>query len=534
MRIYKTNKAYYYKESILKNKVVKKRISKEEFNKIKKRQTLTKKGGMNPNVDNSNGPVNNVSNNGPVNNVDNNNGSKEILFETIQRLTLTEINELFKKNNHKTDLKELFDMYFNKSAFNFNRKYKVDIYFEKGFIGISNREITANQVIDEIYKYNRYKYINIFLNCLRILKMLSGQLTPVNRNVSNLHGKNRQFFNITDVILRDKHLFQAFQHNFNQIIYENVTVFSYKLLNTQIFGSIRSTIKHLILASDQNYYVTTLKKINSGKYGEIYECGINPHLCIKQFRHPEDKVIDNVKKVLSTIRNTNKDNEYHLMLYRPLCNISYPMNNIGDDEVNDNSLLILMNKYDSDLKKYVDDYSPDIITINSILNILMKQISTVNNISGMFTLDLKPENVLVNYDFEYNIIDVKLCDLDGFVINDELVNTPGYRNVFLKSKVANNICIKKKNLARLSNLEKDRLLSWYLGLIGLYCIMQPETAGFDNPQATLQTYIQAQPSNQSHNIMNFLNKISECLTPDIKKRRPFRNKNGKLNFFIFF
>ena len=54
MRVYKTNKGYYYKELILKKKVVKKRISKEEFNKIKKRQTLTKKGGMNPNVGNGN------------------------------------------------------------------------------------------------------------------------------------------------------------------------------------------------------------------------------------------------------------------------------------------------------------------------------------------------------------------------------------------------------------------------------------------------------------------------------------------------
>jgi serine/threonine protein kinase len=126
----------------------------------------------------------------------------------------------------------------------------------------------------------------------------------------------------------------------------------------------------------------------------------------------------------------DKNNVDYLLKYQPNKSImevfinSY-LKSIGNNSFlfpkyffihSDNSYFYIIEKYKSDLYKYFDILTSKniIMKFNEILKIQQFMMNAVKFLHGhkIIHTDLKPDNIVINYDNEYNITDMKIIDFD--------------------------------------------------------------------------------------------------------------------------
>ena len=237
----------------------------------------------------------------------------------------------------------------------------------------------------------------------------------------------------------------------------------------------RKFLPNKIIFKDQenNYYSTYLDKIEtSGVSGAVIYRTNNENILLKYNEGYDDQTF-NALQSLSV--------QPELMNYNPLKVYGNPqLTHEGREPC---GILIIMEKYSSDFETFIRDHlsnnmnkTQKIKLIKHILNETMKQIDVIlqlnesNNLSKYkyLPLDLKPANILIKTGNTNNSLDVKLCDLDGFIVfrresNQENIigNTPIQRPPELKH-LPRSISLKLINKSITSN----KLFSWYIGFIG--------------------------------------------------------------------
>lgn len=103
---------------------------------------------------------------------------------------------------------------------------------------------------------------------------------------------------------------------------------------------------------------------------------------------------------------------------------------------NDKSYFYIIEKYKSDLYKYFDILTSKniIIKFNEILRIQQFMMSAVKLLHShkIIHADLKPDNIVINYDNDYNITDMKVIDFDVSIFDAIPVELNNTYKLFIK------------------------------------------------------------------------------------------------------
>ena len=307
----------------------------------------------------------------------------------------------------------------------------------------------------------------------------------------------------------------------------------------------RNFLPNKIIFKDQenNYYFTYLERIETGGFsGAVIYRTNNENILLKYNQDYDDQTFN-------ALQTLSKQSE--LMNYNPLKVYGSPqLTHEGREPC---GILIIMEKYSCDFQTFITDNlskmnkTPKIKIIKHILNETMKQIDVIlklnesNNLSKYkyLPLDLKPANILIKTGNGNNILDVKLCDLDGFIvfkrpsnnkntIGNVLIQRPPELNSASDGRGRNRSII--LNLIN-SSITSNKLFSWYIGFIG-YMALNDKI--FDNlPEYLTGSQLQGElvTTNNTNNTSNLINEIKKCLNENPEERRNFYKENGEVNFF---
>lgn len=297
-----------------------------------------------------------------------------------------------------------------------------------------------------------------------------------------------------------------------------------------------SSVNYYLVFKDKKkciYYSTKLKPFlnhSRASLAILYE-NSNKKFIFKLIYYNED-LYDDIKKL-----NKNKN----LLGFNPLL-ITNPIQKITNPLQNSNCfILIIMEKYTMNFTKFIDIHSDKlkneayfknlIYILNEIMeqiDIILKSNDTTNIKKYKFLpLDLKPENIVIKTGNTNNILDVKLCDLDGFIIKKNFLNrieintTRPFTPPELKTIDFQNFNVK----AFFDRPNIYNIFSWYIGTLGYCALFDTSTHVFDNIDNSLLKLKKKDQNSSSSIEKRFIKQIIQCLHKDPKRRRNFYNFN---------
>jgi serine/threonine protein kinase len=228
----------------------------------------------------------------------------------------------------------------------------------------------------------------------------------------------------------------------NLIIDDNIL----KNNNSDLILNIINICKKKVNYINDNEMENILKKIDNNLYDKIYFLNNNDKLILNKdeslsflskfsYEKKNFKEIDNLNLKRGFITGITKNNKEYLLKYQPNKSVleiivnSFLKKNKSNyfliPEIffmnSDNSYFYIIEKYNTDLYKYFNilEDNNKILSFKDLLNITNFLINGILELhkNNIIHCDLKLENIIINYDSNYNITDLKIIDFDVAVFN---------------------------------------------------------------------------------------------------------------------
>jgi hypothetical protein len=323
-------------------------------------------------------------------------------------------------SNEKAILKETIDNILDK--YNSNKNI---------YSSLKSLEIYINKYLnDSLNKYINNKKINIILK--EIIELSNNSSNPklllyINKILFYLK-KNDKYINFGNIYKVFKSLLK------NKDIIQNSNIKS-------ILNIINKCKKNILIP--ENDLENILLKIDPNIYNYIYFLNNTDNLILDKeksllflsnfdYNKKDFKEIDNLNLKRGFIQGIIKNNKDYLLKYQPNKSVMEIILNCYLKKYNsdyfltpqlfymnsDNSYFYIIEKYNSDLYKYFNilEENNKILTFSRILYILKFLINSIAELhnNNIIHSDLKPENIVLNYDNNNieNILDLRVIDFD--------------------------------------------------------------------------------------------------------------------------
>jgi hypothetical protein len=395
--------------------------------------------------------------------------SENILFLELCKIPNIhfKIIKLFFNSDLKFDKEKSYKYIYNsfiRSSFeNIENNIKCIKYFVK-YLDNNEKTILKKTIHNILDKYNNNKiiysslkslsiYINKYLNDSLNKYINNKKINIILKEISELNNNSKLSLNINKIL-------HYINKNDKYINYSNIFKVFKKLLNNKdiidiIKNSNIKTILNIINKCKKNILIpdndfeNILLKTDPNIYDYIYFLNNDDNLILDKektllflsnfdYYKKNFKEIDNLNLKRGFIQGIIKDNKDYLLKYQPNKSVMEIILNCYLKKYNskyflipelfymngDNSYFYIIEKYNTDLYKYFNilEENNKILTFSKILYILKFLINSIVELhsNNIIHSDLKPENIVLNYDNNNigNILDLKVIDFDVGVFNN--------------------------------------------------------------------------------------------------------------------
>ena len=292
-----------------------------------------------------------------------------------------------------------------------------------------NKTIKETNKIDELLDI--LKNSDNFKRIIDYLKTLYNYIKPteyivdhgLNKN-NNKHQKLIEIINYIEAIIFNKSIIKN-----NNIYTLLVFLNKFKLQLNKPQNDLENILKNITQNIYKYVYFLNNKNLISDK-----ESALNFALSLDYFKK-DMKSIDNLNLKRGFIQGISHNDSNYLLKYQPNKSMLEIVVNCYLKSIDspyfltpkmffinsDNSYFYIIKKYDTDLNKYfgILDKNKKILTIDNILKIVKFIINGVNVLHNnkIIHSDIKLDNIVLNYDENFEITDLKIIDFDVALFN---------------------------------------------------------------------------------------------------------------------
>jgi serine/threonine protein kinase len=382
--------------------------------------------------------------NSKIENIENNINCIKLFLPYLENQDIqnirNEINLLADKFiSHKNTVSSLkvFHIYINKNRHNYRiiRSYVAPITFNKSSESASRQAILDPSIKNEEQSTRLFKHISFIENTDNVKKIIFHL-----KNIRKIFPYSKKLSNDIINIINNKIIKFSRNHTQPSDYSKNNIFYFYKFINhiKNYYNYYqKSDLEKILQSCDKSYYnyiyllLENSKDIISSKELSI-EFISKIGYAKKDFS--EIDVLNLKRGFIQGI--CDKNNVDYLLKYQPnksimevfinsyLKSIDKKCNPVVDLFLfpkyffinSDNSYFYIIEKYKSDLYKYFDILTSKniIMKFSEILRIQKFMLNAVKflHIHKIIHADLKPDNIVINYDSNYNITDMKVIDFD--------------------------------------------------------------------------------------------------------------------------
>jgi tRNA A-37 threonylcarbamoyl transferase component Bud32 len=278
-----------------------------------------------------------------------------------------------------------------------------------------------DELLDILKNSDNFKRIIDYLKTLYNYTKSNEQIV---NNCSNKHKKLIEIINYIEAIIFNKTIIKN-----NNIYTLLVFLNKFKLQLNKPQNDLENILKNITQNIYKYVYFLNNKNLISDK-----ESALNFALSIDYVKK-DIKSIDNLNLKRGFIQGISHNDSNYLLKYQPNKSILEIVVNCYLKSIDspyfltpkmffinsDNSYFYIIKKYDTDLNKYfgILDKNKKILTIDNILKIVKFIINGVNVLHNnkIIHSDIKLDNIVLNYDENFEITDLKIIDFDVALFN---------------------------------------------------------------------------------------------------------------------